>query len=218
MFLIIDKQPCLFLPIGKFREMYQLPSSFGMNLFINDDEYRKIDQKDEETLEAIGDLVLSAVPKQKPRYGWYPMTVTLQKLFKSQLIGHDAELALPRPDIELMTHILGEVCRAYIYTCLRMQTQAQELPDFEDVYAQWLSDNIVMMPNVHHFLHQDEVWKIRVLLYPYGRFGLKIDSECGVSYVYDDSFICPAIDFMESLLLAIGIRLTEAIIASDSPD
>jgi hypothetical protein len=211
--LIVENQPCIFTSLSQFRDLYRLPRRFCGALFSPEQAISGLvlDAAGVEALQQIANDLLAALPAYKPRHGWYPFTITLQKAFRRQLIAHRLCIPLTPNELEGAVYVLGEVTRAYIYTCLQAGLQHHMLPDFDEVYGEWLSRHLMPAEQVYTLTMPGEVWEIRPLYDPLGLFGLRIETECGVHHVYEDSLRSPMVEFLDMLLRTMTERFGRII-------
>jgi hypothetical protein len=211
--LTIENQLCIFTSLSQFRDLYRLPARFNGALF-NTPRLKTpvvIDSAGINTLQHIADDLLACIPACKPRHGWYPFTVTLQKAFRRRLIIYRLCIPLTENQIEQAVCALGDVTRTYIYACLQAGTREQRFPDFDEVYSKWLSRHVLPSEQVYTLRMLDQVWEITPLNDPFGLFGLRIETECGVHHVYDDERCSPMVEFLDMLLRAISERFAKLV-------
>jgi hypothetical protein len=211
--LTIEGQPRAFVPIKDFRARFDLPPAFGVALFEPKDYagLGRIDRAGAE-LNAVRQAVLEAIPAQMPLQNWMAFLPELTALFRRKLYDINPHVGLKDVEIEFAVAGFGDVCQALLYALLRARAGGAPLPDFHQIYGEWLDSSARVFGEIYDYTHEGQTWRVRLVAHAYGRAGLMVDTGAETHYVYDPSLGCPAEGFMAALLGDVAERIIAATV------
>jgi hypothetical protein len=197
-----------FIPIKDFRAAHGLPPGFGVAYFEPKDYagLGRIDSAGAE-LNAVRQAVLAAIPAQMPLQGWMGFLPQLVSLFQRSLYDINAQVGLKDVEIEFAVAGFGDVCQALLYAMLRARAAGMPMPDFRQVYADWLNSSIKLYGERYDYAHEGQTWRVTLLVHAYGRAGLIVETGDTTHYVYDPALACPAEGYMAALLAEVAARI-----------
>lgn len=209
--LLIENQRQTFMPIRDFRVQHDLPGEFGVALFEAKDftGLGRLDRAGGE-LNIVRQAVLDAIPAEMPLGGWLDFLPQLEQLFEWKLHEINPQVGLKDVEIEYAVGGFRDVCEALVYAMIRARAAGTAMPEFRQVYFDWLSDTTRVSSSVHHYIHKGDIWAVQVLHHAYGRTGLVIWTEKQTHYVQDNTLGCPAEGYMASLLHEVATRILTA--------
>lgn len=200
-----------FIPLKDYQAQHRLPAAFAVSMFAPKDfiGLGRIDQAGAE-MNMVRTAVLAAIPENLPLNQWIGFIPRLTHIFTTQLNQINHIIGLRDVEIEFAAGGFSDVCLAFAYAGLRAEASSQALPDFQQVYREWLAGTTTFAP-AGTYDHHDELWNISVIYDAYGRVGLRIEQTSGVDYVRDASLACPAHGYMRVLLEDVTTKLAEAV-------
>lgn len=203
----------MFLPaenvhIKDFRAAYGLPDDFGITLFETKDftGLGHIDKAGAQ-LRELREAILDSIPQSTPPRGWMTFILELQLLFFRKLREVNPVIGLKGEEIDFAASGFGDVCQTFTHACLRAQVEAKPLPDFWQVYMDWLNKTVMISRVPILYEHYGEQWKIQIVRNIYGRTGMIVNTGMEQYYVRDNTLGCPAEGFMASFLSEVGERI-----------
>lgn len=210
MVIIIDGAIQPFIPLKEYQAQHALPEAFAVNLFAPKDftGLGRIDQAGAE-MNMMRAAVLAAVPERLPVNQWISFIPRLTAVFTSQLYAINHVIGLRNVEIEFAAGGFSDVCHAFTYAALRASAPTQPMPDFQQVYREWLAGTTTFAP-AGTYDHAGESWNISVIYDAYGRIGLRVERAAGVDYVRDAALACPAHGYMRVLLEEVTSKLAQA--------
>jgi hypothetical protein len=212
--LQIEGQVQRFVPIKNFRETFDLPVTFGISMFDSKDltGLGQIESAGAAELNIVRQALLDAIPTVMPLEDWLAFLPHLERLFENKLHEINPEIGLKTVEIDYAVGGFSDVCQKLIYAMIRARAQDGSMPDFREVYTEWLSDSVRITSTVHSYIHEGDVWAVQIVYTAYGRTGLVVWMDNHTHYVVDNQYGCPAEGFMLSLLSEVATRI---IIAAD---
>lgn len=210
--LFLAGQNQQFESIKTFRARFRLPISFGVAFFEpeNEAEFSSIERVGWE-LQVVQRILLERIPAHMPDEGWTSLVDTLPALFGRLLYQINPKLRLKPQEIEQAVRGLREICHLTLHTCFQALMQGASLPGADAVYRQWLNSSARILPAIHSYPHEDQIWLVGIVRHAYGRVGLVVDTADELHYVHDNRCACPAEPFMESLLYEVIQRIISAV-------
>ncbi len=211
--LTIEGQSHDFIPIKAFRARFDLPPEFGVASFEPKDYtgLGRIDRAGAE-LNTVRLAVLEAIPAQMPLQNWMAFLPELTALFRRKLYDINPHVGLKDVEIEFAVAGFGDVCQALLYAMLRAGAGGIPLPDFHQIYGEWLDSSVRIFGETYEYGHAGQTWRVRLVAHAYGRAGLIVDTGAETHYVYDPSLGCPAEGYMAALLSDVAERIIAATI------
>lgn len=211
MYLHIEGEARRFVPINQFREEFGLPNAFGVSLFEPKDftGLGRIESAGPE-LNVVRRAMLDAVPTQMPLQEWLAYLPNLCQLFENKLHEINPEIGLKQVEIEYAVAGFQNVCQSLLYAMIQARASGAPMPEFRQVYADWLNSSVRISSTVHSYVHKGETWAVQVVHTAYGRIGLIVWTEQETHYVHDSNLACPAEGFMQSLLNEVAARILVA--------
>jgi hypothetical protein len=209
--LTIEGQIHDFIPIKEFRARFDLPLAFGVALFEPKDYagLGRIDRAGAE-LNTVRQTVLEAIPDRMPLQNGMAFLSELTALFQRKLYDINPHVGLKDVEIEFAVAGFGDVCQALLYALLRARAGGNPLPDFHQLYGEWLDSSVRIFGETYEYTHAGQTWRVRLLAHAYGRAGLIVDTGAETHYVYDPSLGCPAEGYMAALLSDVAERIIAA--------
>lgn len=197
-----------FIPVKNFRLTHKLPADFGVALFEPKDYsgLGRVDQAGVE-LNIVRQSVLDAMPAEMPLHAWLDFIPNLAQLFQNKLDEINPEVGLKSVEIEYAVAGFRDVLLTFLYDMLRARAAGEPMPDFRQVYFQWLSSTVRISSDTHHYIHEGEIWAVQIVNHAYGRTGLVIWTPTDTHYIQDSTLGCPAEGFMSALLAEVGRRI-----------
>ncbi len=202
-----------FIPVKDFRAAHGLPPTFGVASFEPKDYagLGRIDSAGAE-LNAVRQAVLAAIPARMPLQGWMGFLPQVVSLFQRSLYEINAQVGLKDVEVEFAVAGFGDVCQALLYAMLRARAGGLPMPDFRQVYAEWLNSSIRLYGEQYDYRHGGQTWYVTLLVHAYGRAGLIVDAGDLTYYVYDPALACPAEGYMAALLGEVAERILAATV------
>jgi len=200
-------------PIQAFRTAHNLPSTFGVALFEPKDfsGLGRIDQAARSgALQLLHERVLAQTPTNLPALEWLDAFERLARYFGAELRAINAQIGLREMEIGFAISGFADALNAYAYAAVRAAAEAQPVPSFRSVYAQWYNDSVRISQTRHTYMHGDALWQVQVIYTIYGRVGLVVQTDQARHYVADAQYICPAEGFMSHLLEAVAAKISAA--------
>lgn len=208
--LDVRGQPREFVPVRDFRAANGLPPDFGINLFVEKDYARlgSIEGAANE-LRSLRQSVLAAIPFQVPDSGWMGFSLAIQLIFNHKLREVNPRIGLRRSEIEYAVIGFGQVIQAFIHAMIEARMRGAPLPDFAQVYTDWLNRTVeVSSQTTFPYRHGEQEWRVSVVRHAFGRIGLIVQTDRATHHVYDPEIACPAESFMYLLLRDVASRLS----------
>jgi hypothetical protein len=211
--LTIEGEMREFMPIKEFRVRHGLPPEFGVALFEPKD-YTGLGRIDSAgaQLNGVRQAVLDAIPRQMPLQSWMAFLPQLTGLFQQKLYDINYYVGLKDVEVEFAVAGFGDVCQALLYAMLRARAGSTPLPDFEQIYGEWMDNSARTYGEAYEHTHEGQVWRVRLVAHAYGRAGLIVDTGRETHYVYDPALGCPAEGFMAALLNDVAGRMIAATV------
>ena len=202
-----------FISVKDFRAAQGLPPEFGVAYFEPKDYagLGRIDRAGAE-LNAVRQAVLAAIPGQMPFRGWMGFLPQLVGLFQRSLYEINAQVGLKDVEIDFAVAGFGDVCQALLYAMLRARTGNTPMPDFWQVYGEWLNSSIKVYGERYDYTHNGATWSVTLVAHAYGRAGLIVETDEATHYVYDPALACPAEGYMAALLSEVAERILGATV------
>jgi hypothetical protein len=209
--LLIEGETRRFIPISQFREEFGLPNTFGITLFEPKDYtgLGRIDSAGPE-LNVVRRALLDAIPTQMPLQEWLAYLPNLSQLFENKLHEVNPEIGLKQVEIEYAVAGFQNVCQSLLYAMIQARAAGAPMPEFRQVYGDWLNSSVRISSTVHSYVHKGDTWAVQVVHTAYGRTGLIVWTEKATHYIHDINLACPAEGFMQSLLGEIATRILMA--------
>lgn len=203
MHLTIDGISYLFIPIKEFRAAHNLPPSFGIGLF-EDKDYTGLGSIDSagNVLNELRDSILEALPKRLPPLEWLNEVDSITRHFQKYMYHINDRVGLRDVEVEFAVAGLSDVLQVYAYALARTAATHSPMPEFRDLYAEWLFGTTRVYSTCHPYILDDAPCTIRIIAHAYGRIGLLINASRTYA-VYDPILACPAEGFMTGFLMEI---------------
>ncbi|MCA0456581.1 MAG: hypothetical protein LCI00_21590 [Chloroflexi bacterium] len=201
--LTIDGIPYTFIPIKEFRAAHNLPSAFGINLF-EDKDYTDLGRIDSagSHLNSLRDNIMESLPQRLPPMQWLSEVTTVTRQFQKYLYYINDHVGLRDVEVEFAVAGFSDVLQVYAYALARAEAAHSPLPEFRELYEEWLFGTTKVFKERHAYMIDDQPCTVRVVAHAYGRIGLLIHAAQTYA-VYDPVLACPAEGFMTSFLAEI---------------
>lgn len=211
--LIVAGQLQNFVPLKTYREVHHLPDSFSVALFEPKDfaGLAAIDKGGAEMNE-LRQGMLNSIPETFSLVDALTLADTLQAVFRNGLYGINETIGLKVVEVEYAVAGFGDVLRDWIYGLIRSQSTQSAVPQFQQIYMDWLNSSTRLSQQVHDYQCNAETWHIKVINNAYGRVGLRVQRGDTVDYVQDGVYACPAEGYMTTLLAEITAHLTTGLV------
>jgi hypothetical protein len=211
--LRIDQEIQKFVPIKDFRQEHQVSYEFGIAMFEPKD-YAGLGRVDNAVagaeLNELRHVILDSIPTQMSLQGWLDFLPHLSQLFQNMLAQINPEIGLRESEIDHAVAGFTDVCHALVYAMIRARSAGEPMPNFEDVYANWLNNSVRVSNNVHSYINNGEVWAVQVVNHAYGRAGLVVWTDNTTHYIYDNILGCPVEGYMAALLKDVTAQILAA--------
>jgi hypothetical protein len=210
--LRIDGEERHFVAMNEFRARHNLPDDFGVSTFEPKD-YTGLGSIDRAggALNGLRQAILDAIPGQINTAALLPCLDDLTHRFRVGLIAINDQVNLRDEEIEFATAGFGDVCRTLHYAVLRARGDRAHVPDFWQLYGEWLDSTLRISQRVHHYDHNGDTWRVQIVNHAYGRVGLIAHTDEATHYIHDMRLACPAEGFMVTLLQEVTARILAAL-------
>lgn len=201
--LYIDGKNRILIEIHDFHRQFALTPDFGVSMFEPKD-YTGLARLDEggAALNHLRETLFAAVPDRIAPLDLLDLSRHLSALFQVKLDEINHVIGLKPVEVDFAAAGFEDVCQAFGYAAIR----AKDSPvNFDEVYQEWLNGTIRISSTEHSF--GAENWKVQVMNYAYGRFGLVIHMPDQTLYVRDAVYMCPAEHFTYRLLRSIAATI-----------
>jgi hypothetical protein len=217
--LTVNNQPQNFIPIQIFRERWNLPDSFKMDLF----EAKEWDglgslEKAGQILTTVRQRTLDTLPDRLEKSRLIAAVDDLTWIFRRELEAANTQIGLRSVEIDYAVSGFHDMLQAVAYRWLEMlhsrsdsPTQVLEQFDFSAIYRAWLDDSVRVSTTTHDYEHGETRFLIRIVYYIYGRLGFEVETLAGPEYVLDTSLACPASSYMRDLCTDAARALGQAL-------
>ncbi|MDQ7027859.1 MAG: hypothetical protein Q9P01_22270 [Anaerolineae bacterium] len=207
--LIVDGQVQDFVALKIFRDVHHLPDTFGVALFEPKDftGLATIDKGGSEMNE-LRQGILDSIPEAFSLMDALTVADTLRAVFRNGMYGINDVIGLKVAEVEFAVASFGDVLRDWVYALIRCQSTQSAVPQFQQIYGDWLNASTRLSHHVHDYSHKSETWHINIINNAYGRVGLQVQRGAIADYVQDGMYACPAEGYMMTLLTEVTALLT----------
>lgn len=216
--LIINQQKQTFIPLTHFRQTWQLPPEFELALF--EPKGWAAPGSVEGTGRALAEIkrtTLQAIPAKITLQTLMPQTDHLATTFQHQLETVNTEVGLRPVEVKFAVSGFQDVLQAIVYNLIQLYHTHRQKPDqimahfdIKTIYQSWLNNSVRVATTPKHYQHNNLTFEIYIVYNAYGRIGLEVHHQDGVTYVLDPTLACPAMNYMQGLCEETGQRLAEA--------
>lgn len=209
--LFIDNEQRSLIEIKKFREEWNLPDSFSIDLYESKDFENTGKLEKDTELEHLTQAVMEMVPDHITLNNMLTVIDRITLVFKQNFALINETINLKTVEIDFATAGFQDVLYNLYYKLLEARTQGKNDADFEKIYALWLNDSVRVTRNAHNYVYQDQTWQVQSINTIYGRVGLKVTTPDGIYYVHDPKLACPAESYMYRLLKRVSAKIQTSI-------
>ncbi|MDX1520702.1 MAG: hypothetical protein R3264_03670 [Anaerolineae bacterium] len=219
MHLLIDGQPCQFIPLKVFISTWNLPEEFGVQAFGRKDW--PVGSLDEggRALNQVKQAVLATVPDRVTLPELLNQSQSLARIFRAELEQVNIEINLTQDQLDFAVDGLQNVLHDVVYGLITLYHAHRDHPhkiqaefDFATLYQNWLNTSATIFAQTYPYQASETMFLVRIVAYAYGRIGLQISVDNAVYYVLDPTFACPAANFMGNLGQELALKLCNAFV------
>jgi hypothetical protein len=217
--LVIDGDLRCFTPIREFHKRWGLPETFGVTTFEASETLglKPLDRVSDE-INLVRQAVLDAIPHPMPLHEWLAYLPNLTQILTHKLHEIAVDIHLKAAEIDSLAAEFEAACQCLVYALIRARAAQQTLPDFDQVYHAWLSENLRISSRTYSYIYGSDVWAIQIVRTAFGFAGLIIWTENATYYVQDTRCGGALGGFMNKLLSEVGARLILAAGSASSQD
>ena len=199
--LRIDDIEHQLLPLKDFRVEHGLPPEFSVAMFEPKDYtgLGHIDMAGNE-MNVLRNHILQLIPDSLAIVDLLQFIDRLQFQYQTDLFSINEAIGLKDIEVEFAVAGFGDMLRTLAYAIIPAKVNKQAMPSFDTIYYRWLNDSVRISSQIHEYLHNGKIWKIRIINHVYGRAGLHIQMDAVDVFVSDGVYLCPAAGFMYTLL------------------
>ena len=216
--LLINHQLQSFIPLQKFRDLWNLPDTFQMAAF-EAKEWHGLGSVEGagQALAVVRQRVVQAVPPELTIPNLMPVLSQLTSVFRNELEVANQQVGLRPVEIDFAVSGFYDVLDAVVYHLFDLNHRYRdpqkicEFFDFDGVYQVWLDGSVRVSSTKHTYRHGDIEFQVGVVYNIYGHVGLEVEVANEHYYVMDMSLACPASNYMRDLCKAVAQALCRTL-------
>ena len=222
--LTIDNHLQTFVPLHTFRGHWKLPVEFGVGRFSPKDwdGLGKLDTAGNQALTMLRRHILQAVWPALKLDHLLQQSDSLAAVFRRELeTSVNVHVHLRAVEIDFAVAGFHDVLQKMAYSLTRLHhmhrgAAAAIRAEFNPtvIYYEWLDSSARLAADTRVYAHNDTEFTVRVVYNAYGRVGLVVHVDGETHYLLDSTLACPASNYMQSLLVAVGEVVCAAFLRS----
>ncbi len=215
--LLVDGHRREFMPIGSFREKYNLPESFEIGMFATADaDYNPFWVQVSQLYDELSERLCQVVPMSLTPAKLTEVPLLVATIFEHELVAAGVDMELTRDEVEITTTDFQNVLEPAVYKLVELnylnngdKTAVRQHFDIDAIYQEMVDSSVFVNLQTHDYQHIDKTWVVYTVHSVYGPVGLKVETAEGAYFVEDQSLAFPASNFIEKLSKKVGQEICD---------